>query len=128
MTQNQTQFDQFTKNASSIGQAGMEAFIDSSTIFAKGCEDIVRTSVAMAQDSAEKQSAYAKDAMNCKTLGEWAEKQNKIAQANFSDFISSASKISEMSVKLLTESAAPLSKQAEKAMKKATTQSAQKAA
>jgi phasin family protein len=57
--------------------------------------------------------------MSSKTLNEWAETQNKIAQANLDDMMSAATKLSEMSVKLLSESAEPISEQMGKSIRKA---------
>lgn len=120
MKQGKTQFDQIAKDATDMGRESMEAWVKSSTIFAKGCEDIVRTAMSLAQASAEKQTKYVQQAMSSKTINEWSETQNKIAQANFDDFMSNATKISEMSVKLLNESIEPINEQATKTVQKAT--------
>ena len=119
MTKGKKQFEKLSQDANDFGRDGIEAFVKSSTIFAKGFEDLFRTSMALAQSSAEKQSQYIKEAMSSKTLNEFTEVQSKIAQANFDDFMASATKISEMSVKLLTEASEPLNAQATKTMQKA---------
>lgn len=119
MTKSKDQMERLTQDASEFGREGFDAFMKSGTLFAKGFEDIIRTSIELAQGAAEKQSKYIKDAMSCKTLNEFAETQNKIAQANFDDFMASATKISEMSARLLTQASEPLNAQATKSMKKA---------
>lgn len=119
MTQNKAQMDRLTQDAANMGREGMEAFIRFGTIFAKGCEDIMRTSMSLAQNAAEKQTQLMKEAMSSKTLNEWTEAQNKIAQTNFDDFMAGTTKISEMSAKLLTECTEPLNEQMSRAMTKA---------
>ena len=119
MTKSKQQFEKLTQDANDFGREGIDAFVKSGTIFAKGFEDIFRTSMALAQSSAEKQSQFIKDVMSSKTLNEFTEVQNKIAQANFDDFMASATKLSEMSVKLMTAASEPLNEQATKTMQKA---------
>jgi phasin family protein len=119
MTQKTKQFEKFTGEAGEFGKAGFEAFMKSGTIFAKGFEDIFRTSMTLAQSAAEKQAQYVKDALSSKTLNEWTEAQNKIAQASFDDFMSGATKLTEMSVKLLTEGTEPINEQLGKGIRKA---------
>ena len=71
------------------------------------------------QATAEKQAQLAKELMASKTLNEMAETQNKIAQSQFNDFMANSTKLSEMSVKLLTEASEPINKQMNKAMNQA---------
>ncbi len=120
MTQNKTQFDTYMKDANELSREGMDAFVKSSTLFAKGFEDFFQTSMSLAQGAAEKQTQFMKEAMSAKTLNEFTEVQNKIAQANFDDFMASATKLSELSVKVLSEASEPLNEQMTKSMNKAT--------
>lgn len=119
MNQGKNQFDKLSHDAAEIGRENVEAVIKSSTIFAKGLEDIMRTAMALAQDSAERQGKYFKEALGSKTLNEWTEVQNRIAQTNFEEFMSGATKITELSVKLLNDSAEPLNTQVTKGINKA---------
>lgn len=118
-TQTNTQFDKFFKETNDFGTQYSDACTKSGKIFMKGCEEMFGTFFSLAQASAEKQSLFAKEAMGVKTINEFAEVQNKIAQANFDDFVSNATKISEISTKLLTESAEPVNAQMTKVIKKA---------
>ena len=120
MTQGQAQFDQFTKDAANLNREGIDAFVKSSTIFAKGFETIIRESLSFAQTSAEKQMQLAKDALTSKTINEFSDAQNKIAQTGFDDFMSGATKISELSAKVLTEAIEPINDQIAKSVQKAT--------
>lgn len=124
MKQGPIQFDQLAREAGDAGREGVDAFMKSGAIFAKGCEDIIRTATSLAQESAEKQAQYFKDAMSSKTLNEWAEVQNKIAQAGFDDFMEGATKLSEISAKVLSEASEPFNAQMGKAMKKASSAAA----
>ena len=58
--------------------------------------------------------------MSSKTINEFAEIQNKIAQTSFDDFMSGATKISEIGVKVITESSEPVNAQVTRAIQKAT--------
>lgn len=117
---NNAAFDNFAKEAADISREYSEACMKSSTIFMKGFEDIIGTVLSIAQASAEKQSQFMKEVMSSKTINEFAEVQNKIAQASFDDFMAGATKITEIGTKILTESAEPVNTQVTKAMKKAT--------
>lgn len=119
MSQSKSQIDKMTKQASDMGRENIEAVIKSGTIFSKGCEDMMRTAMSLAQDTAEKQTKFMKEVLGSKTLNEWTEVQSKIAQTSFDDFMSGATKMSEISVKTLTETAEPLNEQLTKSVKKA---------
>jgi phasin family protein len=120
VNQGKSQFDKLTSDANAFGRDGMEAMNKSMTIFTKGCEEIMRASVSIAQNVAEKQTQLFKDGLSAKTINEWTELQNRIAQANFDDCMSAAAKLSELSVRVLTETAEPFNAQMTKSMKKAT--------
>ena len=123
MNKNTSQFDQFEKIAQStndFSREGYEAFQKSMTILAQKSEEIVKIAVAIAQSSAERHQKLMQDAMTSKTLNEWADTQSKMAQASFDDFMSGATKISELGVKALTECSEPINQQMTKVMNQAT--------
>ncbi len=115
----QAQFDQFTKEAANMNREGIDAIVKSGTIFAKGFESIVRETINIAQASAEKQMQLARNAMTSKTINEFSDAQNKIAQTGFDDFMSGTTKITELSVKVLTDSIEPINDQIAKSVQKA---------
>ena len=119
MTQSKNQFDQLTKEASAASKESVDAFVKSGTIFAKGMEELMRETMSYAQSAAEKQAQFAKDALSAKTINEWSEIQNKIAQENFDDFMSSVTKISELGTKVISEAIDPINKQMTKTAQKA---------
>jgi len=124
MTKQPFQFDQLTQEAANNSRESVEAFVKSGEIFAKGFENIIKTAASLTQTAAETQAEFAKTLMGSKTLNEYTEAQNKIAQANFDQFMSSATTLSEMSVKILSEASEPLNEQMTKAMQKANSQMA----
>lgn len=120
MSKTANQFDTLLKEAKDFNTNYSEACSKSGTIFMKGMEDIVSTMVSLGQESAEKQSRFLKEVMGCKTINELAEAQNKIAQSGFDDFMNGATKISEISVKIFTDSIEPVNAQISKVVEKAT--------
>lgn len=120
LQQAQAQFDQFTKEAANINREGIDAFVKSSTIFAKGFETLIRETLSFTQSSAEKQMQLAKTAMTSKSINEFSDAQNKIAQTSFDDFMTGTTKITEMGVKILTEAIEPINEQVQKSVQKAT--------
>lgn len=113
-------FDKMTKETADMSREYSEACVKSGTILMKGVEDIMSTVVSMAQATAEKQAKFVKDAMSSKTINEFADVQSKIAKESFDDFMESATKITELGVKVLTDSAEPVNAQLTNAVKKAT--------
>lgn len=120
MTKGQAQFDQMAKDAANNSKENMDAVVKSSNIFMKGFEDLTKTYVSWAQTSAEKNAKAFKTLMGAKTLNEFTDTQNKIAQQNFDDFMTGATKISELSVKVATEAFEPINDQMAKSIKSAT--------
>lgn len=115
-----TPFDKIMKDTQSFGTQYSDACTKSSEIFVKGMEDMVSTMMSLTQQSAAKQTDFVKLAMGSKTINEFAEAQNKMVKENFDDFVSGANKMSEMGVKILTESSGPVNKEVSKAVQKAT--------
>ncbi|MGZ9109000.1 MAG: phasin family protein [Micavibrio sp.] len=120
MTNTKANFEKLTTDTATLNKEQMDAFTKSSTLFMKGSEDILKTYMALAQESVEKSSAAVKTLLGCKTLNELTEVQNKLAQESFDGFVTGATKLSEMSVKIATESFEPLNAQLSKTIKKAT--------
>ena len=119
MSSSKNQYEKITADASVAGRQGVEAFIKSSTTFAKGAEQMFKTVAAIVQSSTERNSAAMKDLMSCKTLNELTEAQNRIAQENFEEMMTASTKLSEMAIKLTTEAFEPINDQVSKSIKKA---------
>jgi phasin family protein len=116
MMKNTAQFDKMAQEAATISRESFEAMTKSYGIMAKGYEQLLRTTMEMSQSAAEKQAELAKQAMSCSSVNEFADMQSKVAQTSFEDMMSSATKLTEMSIKVLTESAEPMNTQMNKAM------------
>ncbi len=120
MSKSSPQLDKIMKETADFGARYSDACTKSGAIWMKGVEDIVTTIVSMAQSSAEKQAEYVKEAMGSKTISDFTEVQNKMAQTSFDDFMTGATKISEIGTKILTDSVEPVNEQISKAVQKAT--------
>lgn len=119
MTKSKEQIEKLSSEAANIGKESMDAWMKSGNVFMKGYEDIFKTCMTIAQKSAEKNGEAFKTLMGCKTVTEYAEVQNRLAQQGFDDFMTGATKISELGIKLATDGFAPINDQLTKAMKKA---------
>lgn len=113
------QIEKITQDATTAAQSQVDALVKSSTIFAKGMEDIIKTCMEIAQAAGEKNQNLAKTMMSCKTLNEFTDVQTKVAQASFDEFMTNATKISEKGVKLCSDCMEPINDQMGKAMKRA---------
>lgn len=120
MSKTSTPIDQLIKDTTAFGNQYSDACTKSTSILMKGLENIVETAMSLVQSSTEKQSNFVKQVMSTKSINELAEIQSKSAQENFDDFIAGMTKISEMSVKVLSDSSEPLNAELNKAVKKAT--------
>ncbi|HRC26880.1 MAG TPA: phasin family protein [Alphaproteobacteria bacterium] len=119
MSTQKNKFDKFSQDAGSATRDAAEAYSRSGNVFWKGYESLVKTCTAMAQDSIEKQSTFFKKALSSKTLNEFTEIQNEAAQENFNDMMSGATKVSEICIKICTESFEPINDQISKSVRKA---------
>jgi len=113
-------FDKMGGDAASFGQDGMEAATRSIAVFNREMEGIVKTCIEMTQTYTEKAAEATKTMMGCKTLNELTEAQTKFAQVTFDDFMTGATKISELGVKMFTTALEPVNDQVGRAVKKAT--------
>ncbi len=118
-TMNNKNFDKFANDAADAGRKQIEALSKSGSIFWKGCEDILRECMSLAQDSTDKNSKMIQTLMSTKNMQEWAETSNKMTQQSFDNVMAGLTKISEMGVKIATDSFEPINDQVNKAVKKA---------
>jgi phasin family protein len=111
--------EKLSSEAANIGKESMDAWMKSGSVFMKGYEDMLKTCMGIAQKSVEKNGEAFKTLLACKTVNEYAEVQNRLAQQGFDDFMTGATKISELGIKLASEGFAPINDQVSKAVKKA---------
>ncbi|MCB9988171.1 MAG: phasin family protein [Rhodospirillales bacterium] len=119
MAKGQVKIDKIAQDMTSAGKQQAEAYAACFGILFKGSEDIVKTNTAFIQKFAEKQAQYMNDSLQVKTLNEWAETQNEIAQANLNDLMDMATRTSEQCVKLAVDVMAPINQQIGETVKKA---------
>ena len=97
-------FEQFA----SLGKENMDAAMKASALFAKGAEVLNAQMFAVAREAIEENLKASKAAFGCKTPDEFFELQNDLARANYEKAVAETRKLTEMSVKVAEESAAPL--------------------
>lgn len=119
MTKGTMQFDKFAQEAANSGKENMDAMMQSGNIFMNGCEEIMKTCLSMTQEAADKNTKAMKSLMGCKTVNDLTEAQTKLIRQNFEDFIASSTKLSELSMKVATDSFAPLNTRLDDTVKKA---------
>ena len=119
MNKSPMNFEQFAQQAAEQSKQTVEAAVKSANIWANGCEEMMKTCMKFMQDNSSRQTEAFKTLMSCKTVNELTEAQNQLAQRAFDDLVSSATKLSEISAKVATDSLQPLNEQMTKAMKKA---------
>jgi len=120
MTNTKPNFEKLGSDAAAQGKEGFDAFVKTSTLLAKGTEDIFKTYIALAQTSAEKSAEGVKALLGCKTIYELTETQNKLAQDSFESYVSNVTNLSELTMKVATDSFEPLNATITKTVKKAT--------
>jgi len=102
-----------------FGKANLEAFVQANTLFAKGIESLSKEVVSLAQSSLESSTAATKAIFAAKTLKDVVELQADFAKTSFEKLVANSTKIGEMTVKLATDSAAPLGARVTAASEKA---------
>lgn len=112
-------FDKISQDAASTVRDCAEACSRSGSILWKGYENLMKACMSITQDCVEKQTALLKKALSSKTLHDFTEIQNEAAQENFNDIMSGTTKVSEMCIKICTESFEPINDQISKSVKKA---------
>ena len=120
MTEKTVKYEKVVQDLAKNGQESMEVYMKSCGIFMKGVEELTRSQVTFAQGFAEKQMKYVNDALKVKTLNEWSDVQNEVAQNTFKELMDNATTASEKYVKLVTDAFEPLNVQVGKTLKKAT--------
>jgi phasin family protein len=82
-------------------------------------EDMMKACMSHVQTSGEKNAGVWKSLMACKTINEFAEAQNRIAQESFEDAMNATAQMSEAAVKMMMDCMEPINKQVSDVMKKA---------
>lgn len=112
-------FDKMAQDATATAQEQFDAFSQAASIYTKGIEQMIKTCMELTQETTDNLAEKAKGLLACKTLNEYAEAQNKFAQASFEEIMSNATKLSELGIRLANDSMQPLNEQVSKVIKKA---------
>jgi phasin family protein len=102
-----------------FGKANLEAFVQANTLFAKGIESLSKEVVSLAQSSLESSTAATKAIFAAKTLKDVVELQADFAKTSFEKLVANSTKLGEMTVKLATDSTAPIGARVTAASEKA---------
>lgn len=97
-------FDKFV----ALGKDNADALVKSSTIAAKGFEEIAKAAQALAVQSAERVDAAVKALSAVKTPAEFADVQTKLARENIELAIAESRKLAELSTSAFTAALEPL--------------------
>lgn len=103
-----TQLLKSYEDLQTAGKANVEALVESSSIAAKGAEDLSREVVAYSQSALDKTITTSKALLTAKSLQEVVELQNSFLKSSFDSLVAEASRIQELSVKVTNEALAPL--------------------
>lgn len=93
----------------SFNQNNIDAFVASSTVFAKGFEQITKQYVAFASESFEDAVEASKKIATAKTVNEAVDLQTKIAKNSWEKVVAEGQKISDISTGIFKEASAPIS-------------------
>ena len=124
MNSQKNQFEKFSVDATEATKQATDSLMKSGNLMMKGYEQMMKTCMTMIQDSTERNNEAMKQLMACKTVHEFTEVQNKIAQQNFDEMMQNATKLSEICIKICSEAFDPINTQLSKAIKKASEQMA----
>lgn len=96
------------EDAVGFGKDAIEAWVQAGTILSKGFQDIGSTVFGFAQSMVEENVAVSKQLMAAKTLRDVVDLQTTFSRAQFDRLVSEGSHLSDLSVKLVEESFAPI--------------------
>ncbi len=91
-----------------FGKGNVDAFVQASTLFAKGAEQISKQMMALTQNSMQSSAATAKALLGCKTLRDVIDLHADYTRSSFDTLVAEGTKLSELSMKVANESAAPI--------------------
>ena len=101
-----------------FGKENIEAVIASGNVFAKGAEVIGKEVAAFAQASVETNMATAKKLFAAKNVQEMMDLQGKWAKESFDTLLSETTKLQDMSMKIASETTAPINARVNAAVEK----------
>jgi len=91
-----------------LSKENLEAYVQASTIFAKGCEQFGKAWMSFTQESLEQSAAAAKALLGAKSVREAVDLQTEFAKTSFDKLVAESTKLSEQSVKTANEAFEPI--------------------
>jgi phasin family protein len=102
-----------------ISKANIDALVRANQVFAKGVEEISKEMLSLTQSSLESAATAAKAIFGAKTLKDVVELNADFTRTHFDKLVSNSTKLGEMSVKLATDTLAPITARVNVAVEKA---------
>ncbi len=106
------------EDAVGFGKEAIEAWVQAGTILSKGFQDIGSTVFGLAKSLVEENVAVSKQFLGVKTLREVVDLQASFSRSQFDRLVSESSHLSDLSVKLVEESFAPIGQKVNAALDK----------
>jgi phasin family protein len=91
-----------------LSKENLEAYVQASTIFAKGVEQLGKAWMAFTQEALEQSAAAAKALLGAKSVREAVDLQTEWAKSSFDKFVAESTKLSEQTVKTANEAFEPI--------------------
>jgi phasin family protein len=103
----QTAFKAF-EDLQKLSKENIEAYVQASTIVAKGFEQVGKAWLALTQEALEQSATAAKALLGTRSLREAVELQTEFAKTSFEKFVTESTKLSEQTVKTANEALEPI--------------------
>ena len=91
-----------------LSKENLDAYVQASTIVAKGFEQIGKAWMAFTQEAFEQSAAAAKALLGAKSVREAVDLQQELAKTTFDKFVAESTKLSEQTVKVANEAFEPI--------------------
>ena len=95
-------------DVASLGKDNIDAYVQSTTVFAKGMEAMSKELMSFAQSSLDTGVANAKALFGAKTLRELIDLQTDFSRSGFDSLVAESAKLTELSVALANDTVEPL--------------------
>jgi len=91
-----------------LSKENLEAYVQASTIVAKGFETLGKAWMAFSQEALEQSAAAAKALLGAKSVKEAVDLQTEFAKTSFDKLVAESTKLSEQTVKTANEAFEPI--------------------
>ena len=95
-------------DVASLGKDSVDAYVESTTVFAKGVEALSKELMGFTQSAVEANVANAKALFSAKTLSEVIDLQTGYSRSSFDSLVAESAKLTELSMALASDTVEPL--------------------